>query len=215
MIKSQTQLRHAQTVQNNYLDGKVTAEPFAVGELLLVYNPVAHGSDKFQKHWKGPYVVVSKPVASCATYLLRSIESKKLVTVHWNRLKRCVADPVSEKNIQLFEVDDAELPWKPADVASPEFPIPLYNSQSLMCNNLFSTLSRPLRLYRRRLISFIGMFVQNMLALFEFKFFNHRKRVVWSARFDRRSNWSTTIRRRCSPWVVVIKRNEFVIIYLL
>lgn len=114
--QARTQLRHANTVQKYYFDRNVTADQFAVGEVVLFYNHISHCSPKLQKHWQGPFVVVSKPVVSCVTYLLRSFESGNLGIVHRNWLERCVADRVPEQNIQLFEVDDTELPWQPVTV---------------------------------------------------------------------------------------------------
>ena len=80
--QARSNLKHAQMVQKTYHDNSVTAEKFAIGELVLVYNTVAHGSPKFQKHWEGPYIVISR-MAGGVTYMLRSADgSDKFLTVH-------------------------------------------------------------------------------------------------------------------------------------
>ena len=72
--------------------------------MVLVYNPVAHSSPKFQKHWEGPYLVVSK-LAGGVTYIVRSVVDDKFLTVHRERLKLCNSEPVQEQEVQFVEVD--------------------------------------------------------------------------------------------------------------
>ena len=86
---------------------------------MLVYNPVAHKSLKFQKHWEGPYIVISR-MAGRVTYMLRSADgSNKFLTVHRNRLKRCNSEPMPEQQIQ-----HVELPFEPAPVEDQVFSVP-------------------------------------------------------------------------------------------
>ena len=93
-------LRQAQSVQKSYHDRGVTADQFSIGNLVLVYNPVTHGSPKFQKHWEGPYLVVSK-LAGGVTYMLRSVTDDKFLTVHRERLKPCHAESLQEQCVQI------------------------------------------------------------------------------------------------------------------
>ena len=87
-----------------------------------MYNPVAHGSPKFQKHWEGPYLVVSK-LAGGVTYIVRSVVDDKFLTVHRERLKLCNSEPVQEQDVQLVEAEQAGLGVaqhpQPAQVAQP------------------------------------------------------------------------------------------------
>ena len=100
-VQEQTKhnLKNAQLTRKAYHDRGVTAEQFAIGDLVLVYNPVPHGSPKFQKHWEGPYLVVSK-LASGVTYMLRSTANDKFLTAHRERLKRCLSEPLQEQDVQ-------------------------------------------------------------------------------------------------------------------
>ena len=88
-------LRTAQLSQKQYHDRGVTAAQFSIEDMVLVYNPVAHGSPKFQKHWEGPFLVVSK-LAGGVTYIVRSVVDDKFLTVHRERLKLCNSEPVQE-----------------------------------------------------------------------------------------------------------------------
>ena len=104
-IQDQTRsnLKHAKLTQQTYHDKSVTAEKFATGELVLVYNPVAHGFPKFQKHWEGPYIVISR-MAGGVTYILSSADgSDKFLTVNRNRLKHCNSAPMPEQQIHHVE----------------------------------------------------------------------------------------------------------------
>ena len=118
-------LRTAQLSQKAYHDRGVTAEQFSIGDMVLVYNPVAHGSPKFQKHWEGPYLVVSK-LAGGVTYMIRSIVDDKFLTVHRERLKLCNSEPVQEQVVQLIAAEPAE-----PDGAQPPRQLKLPNPQSI------------------------------------------------------------------------------------
>ena len=115
-------LRTAQSSQKYYQDRFVTAEQFSIGDMVLVYNPVTHGSPKFQKHWEGPYLVVSK-LAGGVTYIVRSVVDDKFLTVHRERLKLCNSEPVEEQDVQLVEAEPAGLGVaqhpQPAQLAQP------------------------------------------------------------------------------------------------
>lgn len=130
--QARIKLRQAQATQKEYYDRKANAEQFAVGDLVLVYNPVAHGSPKFQKHWEGPYIVVNKPIAGGVTYLLKETTTGKPVTVHRNRLKCCICEPMPEQAVENIEAGHDQIqvaqpvlrpnPAVPANVAPPQQP---------------------------------------------------------------------------------------------
>ena len=96
-------LRNAQSTQKAYHD-RVIAEQFSIGNLVLVYNPVTYGCPKFQKHWEEQYLNVSK-LAGGVTYILRSTINAKFVTVHRERLKLCLAEPLKEQCVQHVEAE--------------------------------------------------------------------------------------------------------------
>ena len=115
-------LRTAQLSQKKFHDRRVSAKQFSIGDMVLVYNPVAHGSSKFQKHWEGPYLVVSK-LAGGVTYMVRSVFDDKFLTVHRERLKSCNSEPVQEQGVQVVAAEpamlDAAQQPQPAQVAQP------------------------------------------------------------------------------------------------
>ena len=119
--QSNQNLRTAQLSQKEFHDRRVTAEQFSIGDMVLVYNPVAHGSPKFQKHWEGPYLVVSK-LAGGVTYMVRSVVDDKFLTVHRERLKLCNSEPVQEQGVQLVAAKPAVL-----DAAQHKLPNPPIN----------------------------------------------------------------------------------------
>ena len=49
-VRARSNLRHAQSKQKAFNDQSVTAKHYAIGDLVLVYNPDTRGSRKFQKH---------------------------------------------------------------------------------------------------------------------------------------------------------------------
>ena len=101
--QARSNLRHAQSKQKAYHDQSVTADQLAIGDLAFVYNPVMRGSPKFQKHWEGPYLVVSR-LAGGVTYKLRSTDgADKFLTVHRDRLKKCNSEPMQEQLIHHVE----------------------------------------------------------------------------------------------------------------
>lgn len=115
--QARSNLKHSQTSQKIYHDQSVTADKFAIGDLVLVYNPVLRGFPKFQKHWEGPYIVLSR-MARGVTYLLRLADgSDKFLTVHRNRLKRCNSELVPEQ--RTYHVDPFPEPTPPA----PQIPL--------------------------------------------------------------------------------------------
>ena len=111
--RARSNLRHAQSKQKAFHDQSVTAEHLAIGDLVLVYNPVMRGSPKFQKHWEGQYIVVSR-LAEGVTYILRSTDgAEKFLIVHRDRLKRCSLEPVLEQLIHHVEIPINPLPAAP------------------------------------------------------------------------------------------------------
>ena len=94
-------LRHAQASQKKYYDQSANAPRFSIGDYVLVKDPVARGFPKFRKNYRGPFVVVSKPIAGGVTYILRSVADGKILHVHRNNLKIC---NMPESDQQSFEV---------------------------------------------------------------------------------------------------------------
>ena len=47
-------------IKKKYYDQQINAESFAVGDRVLIYDPVNRGFSKFQKHYFGLYVVATK-----------------------------------------------------------------------------------------------------------------------------------------------------------
>ena len=124
--KATIHLQRAQVNQKAYYDQKANAEEFKIGDRVLVYDPVTKGSPKFEKHFKGPYLVAQKPIAGGVTYVLRSEDTGTPIKVHRNRLKICNVAPAQLKQVQIVEeqllvpgVDPGGLQQPPAAVALP------------------------------------------------------------------------------------------------
>ena len=79
-------------------DRHVRGQSYAVGELVWLYDTTVKPGQKkkLKRYWKGPYEVVSK--LGEVNYYIRLAHSagKRLrkQLVHFNRLKRCIFDPV-------------------------------------------------------------------------------------------------------------------------
>ena len=75
--------------QKKYNDKHVHGDPFKIGDLVWMHNPVVPRGDSRKHHhpWTGPHLVVQ--VLSTSDYKVKSLRGKTTRIVHFNRLKLC------------------------------------------------------------------------------------------------------------------------------
>ena len=79
----------AQARQKEFYDQRVHGKPHSIGDQVWLHSPVVPrgGSKKFHHLWTGPFVVVKR--LSDATYRIQSLQGRKRLVVHFDRLKPC------------------------------------------------------------------------------------------------------------------------------
>ena len=104
-----SRLRQAAKRQKHAYDMRVREAKFKPGERVWYYYPRSRQglSSKWQRNYTGPFTVVKQ--IEPATYLIQKNRRTPSITVHVDKLKACVADPVADRDNADADSENANM----------------------------------------------------------------------------------------------------------